>query len=93
MINSSTNINKTKNHFSPQLAEHTIVVNLGPDLGQAQKGGRFKQVNGVPTIPSIYYTPHNSTKNKQYQRIHLYLQAAMYIHLYNMLKKLQVKFH
>ena len=37
MVNSSTNINKTKNHLSPQPAEHKIVGSLGPDLVQAQQ--------------------------------------------------------
>ena len=50
----STNINKTNNHLS-QITKKTTtceVGNPGPGLGQAQKSGMVKLVNGIPHIPS-----------------------------------------
>jgi hypothetical protein len=50
------NINKTNNHISPQIIEHitnTTIYdagNTGPGLGQANKYGRVKPVNGISTI-------------------------------------------
>jgi hypothetical protein len=43
MVNNSTNITKTNNHFSIQIIEHKKntmtygIGNLGPGLGQAKK--------------------------------------------------------
>jgi hypothetical protein len=56
MVKNSTNINKTNNHISPQIIEHitnTTIYdagNTGPGLGQANKYGRVKPVNGISTI-------------------------------------------
>ena len=54
--NNSTNINKTNNYLSPQLIEHEKkdVGNPGPGncLGQAQKCGRFKELNEISTLPT-----------------------------------------
>ena len=58
MVNNSANINKTNNHISLQPIAHKKktmtydVVNPGPGLGQAQKCGRVKLVDGIPTPPS-----------------------------------------
>ena len=53
MVNNSTNINKKrkKTTFSPQIIEHKKtktfdVGNPGPGLGQAQKCGGVKTING-----------------------------------------------
>ena len=66
MVNSSNNLNKTNNHLSPQTKQTTTshlkllnikkttnydVGNPDPVLGQAQKCGRDKPVNGIPTLP------------------------------------------
>ena len=53
MVNNSTNIN---NHISPSLTEYKKTMtydvwNPGPALGQAQKYGWAKIVNGIPTLP------------------------------------------
>ena len=60
MVINSTIINKTNNQSPLILTEliehqkkHDIQRwNLGPGLGQAQKGGGFKPVNRIPTLPS-----------------------------------------
>ena len=58
MVINSTNINKTNNHpplILTELIEHNknMTYNFGsPGLGQAQKGGWFKLVNSIPTLPS-----------------------------------------
>jgi len=52
MVNNSININKTNNHLSSQLTECKKTYNICPGLGQAQKYGRVKPVNGIPTVPS-----------------------------------------
>ena len=33
------------------------IGNAGPGLGQAQKYGGVKPVNGIPTLPSWYRSP------------------------------------
>ena len=59
MVNNSTDINKTNNHLSPQLIEHKNknmtydIGNLSPYLGKAQKCGRVKLVNGIPTLATL----------------------------------------
>ena len=45
MVNNS-NLNKINNYPSPQLTEQK----QSPGLGQAQKCGRVKLVNGIPTF-------------------------------------------
>ena len=56
--NNYTNINKTNNHLSSQVIEHNKHIitrgigNTDPGLGQSQKCGRIKSVNGIPTLPS-----------------------------------------
>jgi hypothetical protein len=51
MVSNPTNINKTNNHLSPSLTEHikTMPYDIGnpcPGLGQTQKCGGVKPVNG-----------------------------------------------
>jgi hypothetical protein len=53
-----TNINKMTNHLSSQLLniKNSMTYangNPGPGLGQAQKCGRVKLVNRIPTIPVL----------------------------------------
>jgi hypothetical protein len=54
MVNNSTNIKKMNNHFNSLNIEKTMtyeVGNPGLGLGQAQKYGRIKLVNGISTLP------------------------------------------
>jgi hypothetical protein len=58
MVNNSTNINKINNHLSSLLTEHkkNMTYDVGnPDsgIGQAQKCGGVKPVNGIPTLPLL----------------------------------------
>ena len=48
MVNNSNNIN-TKKTVTDE------VVNPGPGLGQAQKGGGVKSVNGTPPSPNSWF--------------------------------------
>ena len=56
MVNNSININKTNNHLSPQplnIKKNTMTYeagNPGPGLGQAEKCGKVKLVNGILTL-------------------------------------------
>ena len=60
MVINSTNIKKMNNHLSPLLnllkaKKNTTTYDVGnPDhgLGQAQKWGGVKLINGIPTLPS-----------------------------------------
>jgi hypothetical protein len=54
MVNNSNNINTKKTVTDD-------VVNPGPGLGQAQKGGGVKSVNGIPLPPTLDL---NSDDNK-----------------------------
>ena len=51
-------VNKTNNHLSPQSLNirktMTYDGNSGPDLRQAQKCGRVKSVNEIPTLNKIH---------------------------------------
>ena len=53
MVNNSTNINETNNHFLPEIIENekkSMTYDIGnpcPGLGQAQKCGRVTLVNGM----------------------------------------------
>jgi hypothetical protein len=57
MVSNSTNINKTNIHLSHQLIKQTKPRhtyhdgNPSTDVGQAQKCGRVKPVNGIPNLP------------------------------------------
>jgi hypothetical protein len=42
-------------------------------LGQAQICGDVKPVNGIPTLPSLYFFVLILTSNKQYFRSHVVL--------------------
>ena len=59
IINNSTYINKINNHLSHKIIEHKkntmiyCIRNLAPGLGQAQKCGGIKLVNGVTTLPLL----------------------------------------
>jgi hypothetical protein len=58
MVNNSTNINKTNNHFSPQSIEHKKTTtygidNLGPGNGHDQCGG-VKSVNVIQTFLCLW---------------------------------------
>ena len=68
VVNSSTNINQTNNHFSPQSLniEKTMtyaVGNPGPCLGQAQKCGRIKLVNVIPILPLLISNSNTDINN------------------------------
>jgi hypothetical protein len=57
IVNNFNYINKTSNHLSPQLTEYKKTIkydvgNPGPGLGQAQKSGRVKPVDGITTLSS-----------------------------------------
>ena len=54
MVISSTNINEINNkHLNSLNTKKTMTYDVGnpnPDLGQAQRCGRVKPVNGIPTL-------------------------------------------
>ena len=55
MVNNSTNINKTNNHLSYQIIQYKQTIayyvgDSGHDLGQAEKSGGVKPVNGIFNI-------------------------------------------
>jgi hypothetical protein len=62
MVNTSTNINKTNNHFSPLLTERKkeintntyAVRNSSPDLGLTQKYGGVQPVKGILILSSCF---------------------------------------
>jgi hypothetical protein len=52
MVINSTNINKMNNRLSKEKQKKTMIYdfgNPGPGLGQAQRCGRDKTVNEIPT--------------------------------------------
>ena len=61
MVDNSTNINKTNNHFSPQISADG---NSHHFLGQAQKCDRVKPVNGNSSLPLNTITTKNHMKRK-----------------------------
>jgi hypothetical protein len=52
MIINSNNINKTIISHQHKNTTACDIGNPGPGLGQAQKCGRVKSVNGIPTLLS-----------------------------------------
>ena len=58
MVNNSTNINKTNKHISSQIIKHKKNHDIWhwksrSYLEQAQKCGRIKPFNGIPTLPIL----------------------------------------
>ena len=61
MVNNFNNINKTKNHLSPEIIntqKNTTIILLEllevrSGLGQVQICGRVKPVNGIPTLQAL----------------------------------------
>jgi hypothetical protein len=64
MVNSSTNINKTNNHLSPQITEHKKTTrydnrNVCPGLGQTNIW-RLKPLNWILYLPLLIIRTSNS---------------------------------
>ena len=57
IVNNSNNINKTNNQLSSERTNKKTMTydvgNPGTGLGQVQKCGRIKLVNGIPTLPFL----------------------------------------
>ena len=88
MVNISTRINKMNNHLSPWLTECKKRVRVqrhmmlkSPGLGQAQKCGRVKPVNGIQTLPL------NSITSPRNENVNLLVWNKFLIYYYLVLNK------